>query len=224
MGWVQVTEPFAAAPKLPAFAATHVAFEPVDPDRGFVELAGLAAVGELALNDCDELVVADSSFTSASFASDDEMSIEARRCTFDKCDLSLLRFEDFRQCRVRSAKLAGTDFAGAEIRDVVFENCALRYTNLRSTKLERVTFLDCDLMEADLFEAELIDVDFSGSSLRKVNIDRMKATAVDLRHAKELSFGAIGSLEGCLVDESQLYALAYDLAFAVGLGIETREE
>lgn len=183
----------------------------------------MSASGELDLAGCDELVLADSIVTGATFVTDREMMIEARRTSFDNCDLSRLRFSEMRGCRFNGAKLVGADCAGAVIRDVVFERCIFRYANFRMAQLDRVAFIDCTFDDVDFFDAVLSDVDFSGSSLQSVNVDRMKAVRTDLRGAMQLGLDAVGSLKGCLVKESQLQELVYSLAFATGLGVEARE-
>ena len=64
------------------------------------------------------------------------------------------------------------------------------------------------------------DLDFPGTSLAQVNVDRLQPTRVDFRQVTELGLTGIGSLTGCLVNEYQLPALAYALAHGAGLGIE----
>ncbi len=224
MGWLRVTEPFAAVPRAATPAPQVRLTGRVDHDAGFVELTDVAASGELGLAGCEELVLVDSVFEGATLLSDGDMTIEARRCTFDKCDLSRLRFDSLRGSRICGAKLVGTDFSAARLDDVIFEDCTFRYANLRAARLERVAFLNCTLDDVDLFEAELIDVDFTGSSLQTVSVDRLKATRVDLRDASSLGLDAVGSLKGCLASETQLHELLYSLAFASGLGVEERDD
>ena len=77
---------------------------------------------------------------------------------------------------------------------------------------------------AQKFELTATDVSFDGSRIERLNVDRLTADRVDLRGVTALSFDAVGRLDGCLVDESQLQMLAYELAAAVGLSVDTGDE
>lgn len=143
--------------------------------------------------------------------------------TFEGCDLSAERFGNVNRATFTGCKLLGADFSAGRLSDVVFERCVIRMANFRMATLERVAFVDCELVEVDAFELTATDVSFAGSRIERLNVDRLNADRVDLRGVTALSFDAVGRLDGCLVDESQLPMLAYELAAAVGLSIDTGE-
>jgi uncharacterized protein YjbI with pentapeptide repeats len=176
------------------------------------DAADLAAHAEVELDSC--------ALSDLSIGGDDPVEVSANRCTFDSCDLSRSRFREIRQCRISGSKLTGADLSNADLVDVVFERCVLHLTQLRMARLQRVLFSDCVLREVDAFELVAEDVAFDGSELERVNLDRLRGTRVDLRGARSLSFEGVGRLEGCLIADHQLHDLAYELAFAAGLGIE----
>lgn len=235
MPLVDVTEPYARPPRLPAVRPAGAWSGELEPDRGWAELVGVlvdgaapdgATLGEalggaaLDLAGCDRLSIADSVVEGITLPSGPAPAIEVRNGRLSSCDLSGARLAAVRGTMIEGCKLGGTDLSGAAITDVVFERCTLRYTDLRMARMQRVTFLDCTLDEVDLSGVEASDVVVDRSSLWAVNIDRLRATRVDLRGATELGLSAIGRLDGCLVADHQLPALAPSLALAVGLDLE----
>ncbi|MEM9563504.1 MAG: pentapeptide repeat-containing protein [Actinomycetota bacterium] len=221
MPWVDVDEPYTKPPRL----------QPIDPpgdwsgslaiDRGWAELVDVVAGPDPApdLAGCTELTVTESVVTGLTGV-EAGLTIEARRSRLGDADLSQASIRSLIGVRLDGCKLTGTDLAGARLTDVELRRCSLRYTNLRMARLERVRFVECTLDEVDAYEAEATDVEFVDTALNEVSVDRLRAERVDLRGATSLSLTAIGSLAGCLIDETKLMALAYPLAFAAGLGIE----
>jgi len=221
MPWIEVSEPFAKPPKLSKPKLWPEWTPPLEIDRGLAELGG-AAFGEIQLefDSCDDLEITDCSFAGTSLANAEAAEISVWRSTFERLDLSGLRFQTMRRSRIVGCKLVGTDLAGSTIEDVLFDNCSLRHVNLRAAKLNRVCFDNCTLDDIDLFEATLTNVDFVQSTLSEVNVDRLSAAKVDFRDATQLEFKGLSNLKGCLVTEEQLPSLMYALAFACNLGIE----
>lgn len=76
--------------------------------------------------------------------------------------------------------------------------------------------------DLDAYSAEFEDVIFHGSALFSFSVDRVAATRVDLRGCTALGLTGVGRLDGFLVSEDQLFALAPLLGDAVGLKIEDR--
>jgi uncharacterized protein YjbI with pentapeptide repeats len=180
--------------------------------------------GSLALDRCDVLEIENSTFDGVTFAGQPMPRLRASRSALIGCDLSGARFDELRNVRLVDCKLVGADFAGAQLLDVLFERCVLRIVNFRMVKLRRVQFTDCTLFDVDALDLDAEDVAFSGSDLEKVNIDRLRARRVDLRGARRLGLERVGPLSGCLVEDRQLPALIFPLAFAAGLDIERVSE
>lgn len=204
MPWVEPSEPHARPPRVIAPGAPATDLPPWDGvlnlDRGAAELLDVqvARPVEIDLSSCAELSVRDASLTGVSMASGLNMVLDVHRSTLDGCDLSAVRIATIRASRLVGCKLNGTDFAGTTTADVVFERCTFRCGDWRMARFKRVSFVDCVLDEVDAFEGLLEDVDFPGSRLTGVNVDRLDATSVDLREAIEISLQGVGRLNGCL--------------------------
>ena len=195
---------------------------PLAVDRGWAEFEGVTVERDVEpeLSGCSELTIGASALTGQNLATDVPLSIECFNSAIVDCDLSRSTVRAIRGSRFEGCKFSGADLSQAALTDVVFERCSFRYTNLRMAKLKRVQFNECHFDDVDGFEMEAVDVNFDGSQLDKLNIDRITATRVDFRGATELVLSGVSRLDGCLVAEEQLPALAYGLALAANLDIE----
>ncbi|MEL6984091.1 MAG: pentapeptide repeat-containing protein [Actinomycetota bacterium] len=225
MPQIEVDEPHAKPPRLPAFRSGSPWTGPLDPDRGLAELVGVSVdagvhpIDEGDLARCSELMVEDSTLRGIGLGVEGGPQLEIRGSELVSCDLSQARVSVLQRSRLEGCKLAGTDLSAASLTDVEFARCTLRYTNLRMARLRRVRFVECTLLDVDGFQLELSDVSVDGCRLTGVNVDRLVAERVDLRGAAELGLSGVGRLDGCLVDDHQLPALAPLLALAVGLDL-----
>ena len=221
MPWIDVREPYAAVPVVHDPTATEAL-------RGILRSSGgehrfddvVLDGGQADLGTHAGLVLESSMIRNLVLCPDEPVELDASWCAFSHCDLSRADVHRLRASRLSDCKFVGTDFSDADVVDVVFERCVLSLTNLRMARFSRVSFEHCTLRDLDAFELVATDVSFDGSELDQVNVDRLKATRVDLRHAKSLQLEAVGRLEGFLVTEHQLPGLVYQLAFAAGLGVE----
>ena len=222
MPWIEVDEPHAKPPKLPRFTPGRLWDGPLAVDRGWAEFEGVTVERDVEpeLSGCSELTIGASALTGQNLATDVPLSIECFNSAIVDCDLSRSTVRAIRGSRFEGCKFSGADLSQAALTDVVFERCSFRYTNLRMAKLKRVQFNECHFDDVDGFEMEAVDVNFDGSQLDKLNIDRITATRVDFRGATELVRSGVSRREGCLVAEEQLPALAYGLALAANLDIE----
>ncbi len=222
MGWIQVDEPFAAAPKLGSRRAT-VGFEPdhVEIDRGLAELSGIGATDEaIDLRGATDVAFDGCTFESTRLELTQGTQVEIVGSDVEGCDLSHVDFALVRRSRFVDTKFVGTDFSGTALTDVVFENCVIRLASFRMASLTRVRFDGCTIDDVDCYDATLADVDFTASRLTDLNVDQVDALRVDLRGAASLGLKGAKQLSGFLVEESQLMGLAYVLASAVGLDVE----
>ncbi len=224
MPQIQVTEPHARPPRIPDVGPTARWLGPLETDRGWAELEGVVVGGdaELALEHCQQLEISGSVLEGVRLGPGP--TIEVRQSRLVDCDLSGARLTSMRGARLEGCKLDGTDLSDARLTEVILERCRLRFTNLRMARMERVAIEGCALDDVDAFDLQATDVGFDGTSLRAVNVDRLQATRVDLRGATELGLAAVGRLDGCLVADHQLPALAPLLALAVGLDLERPSE
>ncbi len=224
MPWVDVDEPYAKPPRVREIDPPNNWDGVVDLDEGFGELIDVTVTRDFNcdLTGCVELTVTDSTLDGVVFT-DPGTVLEARRSQLNGCDLSQAIVRSVVSSRIEGCKLTGSELSGASLQDVVFDRCHFRHANLRMAKLRRVRFVDCSFDDVDCFELNAEDVEFTGSTLERVNVDRLQASRVDLREAKTLGLSGVGSLTGCLIAEHQIPALAYSLVFSVGVGVEQPE-
>lgn len=222
MPWIDVAEPHARPPKLPLDREVTAEASLV-AEGGWAEVTGgrIAPGGLDAIANAAELSITDGHVVGGRLPAAAE--VELRQSLLIDVDLSQMRLRSVRGTRLTGCKLVGSDLSGTSVVDTVFANSSLSLTNLRMATLERVAFVDCALSEVDCYELTATDVTFDGCTLDGVNLDGLRATRVDLRGATELSLAAATSLGGCLVAEHQLPALAFSLALALGLDIESPE-
>ena len=227
MPWVEVTEPWAKPPRWrePAPATTWAG--PLEVDRAWAELAGVTVEpgADLELSAVTELSISDSAVAGATLTPTDlggagELALEIHRSRLDDCDLSGTAIRSLQSSTLQGCKVIGIDLAGATVSDVTFERCLFRYANLRMARLRRVRFDGCRLDDIDGYRLDAEDVSLPGCELSGVNLDQLQASRLDLRHATELGFSTISRLDGCLMAEHQLVALAPALAMAAGVDVE----
>ncbi len=222
MALIKVKEPFAKAPKVGAMRQLPPWDGALDSSRGFAEVSSADLDNAMVdLSDVERLDVEDCHLSATVLDSAcDALEISLAGSLVERCDLSRFRFAVLRQSRLVGVKLTGTDFSGGMVRDVEFVDCMLHLTSFRMAELERVTFTNCVLEDVDAYSAGLTDVAFPESRLKVLNLDQTKAARVDLRHAQLDALKGLARLDGFLIAEHQLPALAHQLADAVGLGVE----
>ncbi|WP_010531423.1 pentapeptide repeat-containing protein [Lentibacillus jeotgali] len=108
--------------------------------------------------------------------------------TFDNCDLSGVRLNGarFKRVEFRNCKLTGTDFDQAVMQDVTWTDCQAPYILCNLTELRDVQFDNCLLKGANFIDAAqdnlllgtsvIEDVQFTGTSLKHVDLSRCKFT------------------------------------------------
>jgi len=222
MGMIKIDEPFSKPPKLPAFRELPAWDGDLDPSRGFAEISGVDLDGvEVDMYDVERLEVENCHLTATTLAhAIDELEVSLAGSLVERCDFSRLRLSVVRQSRLVGLKLTGTDFSGGSLRDVEFTDCRLHLTSFRMAELERVTFINCTFEDVDAYSAGFTDVTFPETRLNAFNLDQTRADRVDLREANLDGLKGLKRLDGFLIAEHQLPALAFQLADAVGLSIE----
>jgi len=223
MGYQAIEEPWARPPELTApgvggtwsdapalvtdFDLGELSWQRLD--SATIDLAGLARV---EIDHCH--------LKNVTFANGDGTEVAVAESVIEGSDLSRLDMVSIAECRISGAKLVGTSFSGKVIRDTELDGCVLRLANLRMVSLQRVAFVGCTIEDVDAYGADLEDVSFDDSTMSAFSIDQAAATRVDLRGCTTLGLTAIARLDGFLVSDDQLFALAPQLAAAAGLTIE----
>ncbi len=222
MAFVEVDEPFAKPPRMGAPIGRQRWDGSTESVDGFCHLSNVEIDGvDIDLDDVRRLEIEGCRFANSVLRDAcAELELEVSASEIEACDLSRRRLSVVRRSRFVGVKLTGADFAGGYLSDVEFVNCVLRLTSFRMAELKRVTFTDCQLDDVDAYSARLTDVAFPGSRLHALNLDKTTAERIDLRDAELDGLSGLGRLDGFLVNELQLPALAYQLAHAAGLSIE----
>lgn len=219
---IKVKEPFSKVPKIPTVHQLVAWDGDLEPSRGFADISNADLENAtIHLEDLERIDVEGCRLGATTFDSPSaDLEISIAGTVVERSDLSRLRLTVVRQSRLIGVKLTGTDFSGSVLRDVEFVDCMLRLTSLRMAELERVTFTNCIFDDVDAYSAGLTDVSFPESRLNEFNLDQTTAVRVDLRHAQLDGLKGLNRLDGILIAEHQLPALAFQLAAAVGLAIE----
>lgn len=221
---MEIKEPFAQLPRLPRFGA-HEAWENEvgpTPQDGLLELTGRSLDGTtIDLSDVEQLDIERCDLQRVNFIGvGPHLEVQIAQSSIEHADLSRMRIRTIRQSRIVDAKLVGTDFSDGLVQDCEFVRCVLRLTNLRMATLKRVAMRECELAETDAYQAKLQHVSFEQSHVNELNVDRAEASCIDLRGAASLDLTGVSRLDGFLISEAQLPAVATQLAAVVGLSIE----
>lgn len=220
-----IEEPFARPPERSEFGiAGDWSDEPVvaaDADYGELSWQKLdSAIIDLA--ELSRLEIDRCHLRNVTLESSEGTEVVLSESIVEGSDLSRLRVLSATECLLSGAKLVGTDFSGALVRDTGFDGCVLRLANLRMSKLQRVAFSGCTIEELDAYGAEFEDVTFNDCTLSAFSIDQVRALRVDLRGGTAVGLTGVGRLDGFLVSEHQLFALAPQLADVAGLSVHDK--
>lgn len=222
MGYMVVEEPFARPPERTEqgvagdWSDTPVVVADSDLgelswqklDSATIDLAGLS---RLEIDHCH--------LKNVTFDNSEGTEVALAESIVEGSDLSRLQMLGVMECLLSGAKLVGADLSSSLIRDTGFDGCVLRLANLRMSTLQRVAFSGCTIEDLDAYSAEFEDVTFNDCTLSAFSIDRVAAARVDLRGCTTVGLTGIGRLDGFLVSEHQLFALAPQLADVAGLSV-----
>ena len=104
-----------------------------------------------------------------------------RNCTFQNCDLSLVKtpWSTFDTVQFIDCKMVGfrLDLCSAFLLWVSFENCILKYAQFLNLPLKETKFIKCDLQEVDLTGANLSSCVFDecnlfGAIFQRTNLEK----------------------------------------------------
>lgn len=219
---ISVDEPFARPPRLvkPVTTSDWTPDSVGEADGGIVDVSSVHATGVAMEFGDAERVDLDGCQLSNVSAPGYQGELHITASVVERSDLSRADLRLVRSSQLTGVKLVGTDFSGGLIRDTMFTDCVLRLANFRMATFERVAFHGCVFEDVDAYSTTFIDVDFAATGLQSFNIDHATAERVDLRECTAIDLAGIRRLDGFLVSEHQLPALTYQLAAAVGLGVE----
>lgn len=164
----------------------------------------------------DGVVIEKVSFLQAQLPRISARDLQVKQSDFSSASLSdgAVNRAEFTNCR-----MIGVDFSKANVHDVVFRGCKLDLANFRFADLRRVQFVDCTLGETDFLGALLHNVSFQSCTLEKTVFDQAQCKHVDLRSSDLIEISGWGSMQGVIVDDTQLITIAPYLAREVGLTV-----
>ena len=143
-----------------------------------------------------------------SFAGTKINKLRLRDVRLIECDFSnAVGFEatraEFVHCR-----MTGLRALGCQWRDVLVENCDLRYAQLNDSQIRSSEFKSCNMAEADLRGTDLKGAIFTDVMLCKADLSRAMLRGADLRGAE---------IEGITVKPEDLWGAIVRVAQAIDL-------
>jgi uncharacterized protein YjbI with pentapeptide repeats len=146
-------------------------------------------------------------------------------CLVENSDFANVRSDGGSLLRVRAAvsRLTGFTVVKGLLKDVVFDECRLDLSGWRFTDFRAVRFSGCNLSRADFTEADLTGAQFVGCDLTGAQFDRAKMDGARFRGCVLADIGGVTSWRGAVVHATDLLALSYPLAAALGIRVDHDE-
>ena len=148
------------------------------------------------------------------------------RCTLselivENCDLAHLALED---SGVLRSRLLGNRLTGATISkgiwsDVLIRDCVADLSSWRFTRFQRVAFENCRLVGTDWTSTQLKDVAFTNCDLTDAQFSQCRVERVHFSGCTLDRLKGLPSLSGASIDDTDVIAMAYQLAAALGLSV-----
>jgi uncharacterized protein YjbI with pentapeptide repeats len=143
-------------------------------------------------------------------------------CLVEHCDWANLRADGGRLDRVRftESRMTGFTWTDGLIRDVLFDRCRMDLSVWRFAGFDAVRFSDCNLTGADFTEADLRGAQFVGCDLTRAQFSNATMDGTRFRGCTLVGIAGVTSWAGAVVHHSDLLALSYALAGALGIRID----
>lgn len=215
----------ARAPRPPRLAPDLDADAPLVLDED-AEWQSVEVAGDFTGRRAPDVEIVGSHLARARFTAATLDRIHLTDCRFDGCDLSgalldegVLTRVEFRECR-----MSGIVASRTKLRDVRFVDCRLDEASLRMAGGERIEFVGCDLRGADLYEAKLVDARFATCDLRGAELSKAQLRGARLQGSKLDDIKGGRSLEGVVIDSSQIVTLALGIMGALDILVDDEIE
>jgi uncharacterized protein YjbI with pentapeptide repeats len=143
-------------------------------------------------------------------------------CLVENSDFANVRSDGGALVRLRAetSRMTGLAVTKGLVKDVVFAECRLDLSGWRFTDFQAVRFTGCNLARADFTEADLTGAQFVGCDLTGAQFEKAKMTGTRFRGCALVDIGGVLSWRGAVVPATDLLALSYTLAAAVGIRVE----
>jgi uncharacterized protein YjbI with pentapeptide repeats len=209
------TEP--RPPLLPAEDRLSAAPVRVEPEATFGAKAFLDA--DLSEVDAEVVEFDRCLFRGGTLAGSRLSRVRFANCVVETADWSNVDGDGGRLDRFAAtgSRMTGLMWAGGAVRDALFEECRLDFSNWRYAKFEAVRLSGCDLRKADFTSADLrgasfVDCDLGGAQFSGATMEGTSLRGCDLR-----GIGGVASLRGAKVHRNDLTTLAEVLAAAADI-------
>ena len=117
----------------------------------------------------------------------------------------------------KNCKLTGTSFIETNLKDVLFDHCQGRYSNLSSSQLFNVMFDHCDLQEASFYDANFKKIQFNETNLIQSELASLHHKGLDLSTCQiQGAMFDLASLKGLIINDFQ----AVDLIGILGVKVK----
>ena len=164
-------------------------------------------------------VLNESKVVTCSFAQAKIEKLQVRDCTFEHCDFTacVLADSSWHAVEISESRCSGMQMQTSALKNVVFKNSKVDFTNFRYAHLENIIFENCTLTELDLYSAALKNVSFIRCTIDNVEFSEAKLQNVDLSSAYIVNLKGIRSLRGAHISPEQLLQLAPYFAQELGI-------
>ncbi|MBU1557473.1 pentapeptide repeat-containing protein [Patescibacteria group bacterium] len=146
--------------------------------------------------------------------------IYIKSSTFERCNLSNIKTigGNLNLSNFLKVKFTGWDLENGVLKNTNFVSCKINLVNFSGSELKEVVFKDCDLKESSFQEVVLDDVRFIECDLRMADFSGASLKKVDLRGSK---------IEGLKISPKQFEGIIIDPSqatyFALLSGIKIKE-
>ena len=108
-------------------------------------------------------------------------------------------------------------FIETNLKDVLFDHCQGRYSNLSSSQLFNVMFDHCDLQEASFYDANFKKIQFNETNLIQSELASLHHKGLDLSTCQiQGAMFDLASLKGLIINDFQ----AVDLIGILGVKVK----
>jgi uncharacterized protein YjbI with pentapeptide repeats len=162
-------------------------------------------------------------FRSSNFSGSVLNQSTIRDCLVQTCDWANMRSEGATWTRVElnGSRMTGLTISDSSVHDVLFEDCRLDLSAWRFTYFDAVQFSNCNLSGADFTNADLRGAHFVGCDLTRAQFHQATMDGARFRNCVLAGIGSVTAWKGAIVHHTDLMALSYALAGALGIQIDS---
>jgi uncharacterized protein YjbI with pentapeptide repeats len=141
--------------------------------------------------------------------------------TFDEVDAAVLAAprSSWRHVQLAGSRLGSMELYESNWRSVRIEGCKIDYLNARSAHWQDVHWRGCTISELDLGQAVISRMAFADCRIGTLRVGQAQFADVDLRGAQLSVLEDLAGLAGSWITESQLEALAPQLAAHLSINV-----